>query len=69
LDIRGTGVFVVQAVACDDLAFCQRGHKKKILCENNFESMPDAWLCFVGGWGWRDCRRWRSRYATGPRGK
>ena len=42
LDIGGTGVFVVQAVACDDLAFCQRGHKKKTLCENDFESMPDA---------------------------
>jgi len=42
LDIGGTGIFVVQSVACDDLAFCQRGHKKKTLCENNFESMPEA---------------------------
>jgi hypothetical protein len=69
LDIGGTGIFVVQAVACDDLAFCQRGHKKKTLCGNNFESMTDAWLYFVGGWGWGDCGQWRSRCAVGRREK
>ena len=60
LDIRGTGVFLVQAVACDDLAFWLRGHKKKTLCEKDFESMLDAAFYSVCGRGWEGCgeRRW-----------
>lgn len=69
LNIGGAGIFVVQAVACDNLAFCLRSHKKKILCGNNFESMPDAGHRFVCGWGWGDCGRWKFPYGPGRRRK
>jgi hypothetical protein len=49
LDVGGTGVLFVKPIACDDLAFCLPSHKKKILCEKYFESMPDAGLSFVCG--------------------
>ena len=49
LDVGGTGVFFVEPISCDDLAFCLPSHKKKTLCEKVFESMPDAGLSFVGG--------------------
>ena len=39
LDIRGSGIFIVEAVARDDLAFCLPSHKKEILCEVGFKSM------------------------------
>jgi hypothetical protein len=50
----------VQAVACDDLAFWLRGHKKKTLCEKDFESMLEAGCSCACGWGWQGCgdRRW-----------
>ena len=49
LDVGRTGVLFVESIACDDLAFCLPSHKKKTLCEKDFESMPDAGLSFVGG--------------------
>ena len=39
LDIGGTGIFIVDTVAGDDLAFCLPSHKKKTLCEEGFKSM------------------------------
>jgi len=60
LNIGGAGVFLVQAVACDDLAFWLRGHKKKTLCEKDFESMLEAGYCSGCGRGWEGYgeRRW-----------
>jgi hypothetical protein len=49
LDVGRTGVFFVEPISCDDLAFCLPSHKKKTLCEKVFESMPDAGLSVVGG--------------------
>jgi len=49
LDVGRTGVFFVEPISCDDLAFCLPSHKKKTLCEKVFESMPDAGLSCVGG--------------------
>ena len=69
LDVGGTGVLFVKPIACDDLAFCLPSHKKKTLCENYFESMLDAGLSFVVGWGLGDCGRWISRYVMGRRKK
>jgi len=68
LDIGRTGVFFVEPISCDDLAFCLPSHKKKTLCKKDFESMLDAGPSFVVGWDWEDCGQWISRYATG-RGK
>ena len=60
LNIGGAGVFLVQAIPCDDLAFWLRGHKKKTLCEKDFESMPEAGCSCACGWGWEGWgdRRW-----------
>jgi len=49
LDIGRTGVFFVEPIPCDDLAFCLPSHKKKILCKKNFESMLDAGPSFGVG--------------------
>ena len=67
LDVGRAGVLFVEPIPCDDLAFCLPSHKKKTLCEKVFESMLDAGLSFVGGWGWGDCGLWRFRYAMGRR--
>jgi len=69
LDVGRAGVLFVKTISSDDLAFCLPSHKKKTLCEKVFESMPDAGLSFVAGWGWGDCGQWRSRYAMGRRKK
>ncbi len=69
LDVGRTGVFFVEPISCDDLAFCLPSHKKKTLCKKDFESMLDAGLSFVVGWDWEDCGQWRSRYAMGRRKK
>ena len=69
LDIRRTGVFFVEPISCDDLAFRLPSHKKKTLCKKDFESMQDAGPSFVVGWDWEDCGQWRSRYAAGRRKK
>ena len=69
LDVGRAGVFFVEPISCDDLAFCLPSHKKKTLCKKDFESMLDAGLSFVVGWGWGDCGQWRSRYAMGRRKK
>ena len=52
LDVGGTGVLFVKPIACDDLAFCLPSHKKKTLCEKDFESMPEAAYCSGCGRGW-----------------
>ncbi len=60
LNIGGARVFLVQAIPCDDLAFWLRGHKKKTLCEKDFESMLEAGYCSGCGRGWEGYgeRRW-----------
>jgi hypothetical protein len=55
LDVGRTGVFLVEPISCDDLAFCLPSHKKKTLCKKDFESMLDAVPSFVVGWDWVGC--------------